>query len=78
MSKKIDINKIKLVKVKSSNIAAIGYNPEDKAMIVEFHSSKRYLYSNVPEKVHKKLMGAESIGIEFAESVKGMYSYIQL
>lgn len=58
-------------KVKSSNIAAIGY--EGTTLKVQFNSGTTWSYHDVPAHVHKELMGAESIGGYFGSHIRSNY-----
>lgn len=55
-------------KVKSGNIAEIGYS--GKTLTVQFKSGVKWSYYDVPEHVHRELMGAESIGGYFARHIR--------
>lgn len=60
-------------KVRSSNIYAIGH--EGTTLKVQFKDKDGkpgaiWHYSDVPEHVHKELMGAESVGGYFASKIK--------
>ena len=59
--------------VRSSNIRSIGYEPETRALEVEFHSGGVYQYSGVPENVHHGLMRAASKGAYFHDHIKDRY-----
>lgn len=48
--------------VTSSNIAAIGYNPDTAILTIEFKKGGTYEYYDVPSHEHDSLMGAESKG----------------
>lgn len=70
--------------VKSSQIAAVGYDPATEILEVEFKSFKQdkpnsvYQYSNVPQAVADGLVGAESIGTYFGHTIKArpdLYPY---
>lgn len=62
--------------VTSSNIASIGYDTNTKTLEIEFKHMGVYLYYNVPNAVHKELMGAESKGKYFAQHIKNGYKKI--
>lgn len=51
-----------LVPVKSSNVAAVGHDPETNTLVVEFTGGSRYEYPNVSAEEHGALMAARSIG----------------
>lgn len=66
--------------VKSSQIAAIGYDPTTTTLEIEFQPNKKqreaeqpgsvYQYSNVPSGEAVSLLGAESIGAHFGKVIK--------
>lgn len=55
-----------LLPVKSSNIAAVGYDAEARVMGVQFTNGTTYHYPEVAPEVHADLVGAESVGKAFA------------
>lgn len=61
--------------VQSSNIAAIGYDPTQSALEIEFKGSGVYLYSGVPADAHQQLMSSASLGRHFAQHIKGQFDY---
>jgi hypothetical protein len=48
--------------VKSSNVAAIGFDPATGYLEVEYRNGGIYHYHPVSAKTHQTLMGAPSIG----------------
>ena len=59
--------------VRSSNLAAAGWNGQDMAagvLVVEFRSGARWAYEPVPQSVYGALMAAPSKGAYFAEHVR--------
>lgn len=58
------------IRVKSSNLYAVGYNKETRKLQIEFREGGVYEYDDVPENVYESLMRAESKG-QFA----GAYIY---
>ncbi len=64
--------------VVSSNIAAVGYEGEEKRLRVEFLNGTSYDYSNVPESEYQDLINADSVGKQFNQCVKNNYSYSQV
>jgi hypothetical protein len=64
---------MKRTPVSSSNIKAIGYDPESQLLEVEFNQGAVYEYRLVPAAVHQALMSAGSIGQYFAANIKGQY-----
>lgn len=59
---------IKMVEVKSSHIARVGYSLVDKRLLVEFNSGV-YEYENVPERIYTDLLEAESKGKYIREHI---------
>lgn len=58
----------------SSNVKAIGYDPESETLRVEFLSGGTYDYSGVPRAEFDALESAPSIGSYLAKNVKGKYA----
>lgn len=59
--------------VRSSVIAAVGYDPETAVLEVEFRSGDLYRYFAVPPSVHRALIEAESPGAYFNKHVSDHY-----
>jgi KTSC domain len=57
--------------VKSSNLKTIAY--DGKTLRVTFASGQTWNYAEVPEHVHKELLGAESKGSYFARMIRDKY-----
>jgi len=66
---------MKRTKVKSSNIASIGYEIESKILEIEFNKGTLYEYYNVPEEEYKNIMNANSYGKYYIAKIKDNYSY---
>jgi hypothetical protein len=65
-----------LVPVQSSNIAAVGYNEEERTLRIQFKSGATYEYEGVELETYDALMGADSVGSAFHRLIKsGSYSY---
>lgn len=65
--------------VKSSNVAAIGYDAGTERFGVQFKSGATYHYSGVAQKVADEIMSAESVGSAVhARLVKGGFAYERL
>jgi len=61
--------------VDSSQIAAIGHDPETNTMAVQFKNSKgepssTYHYANCTQEMHDECLAAESIGVWFGATLK--------
>ncbi len=63
------------VRVSSSNIKSVGYDPFSAILEIEFHNGGVYLYRSVPERVYERLMAASSKGTYFNDHIKGVYNY---
>ena len=67
------------VPVSSSNLRAIGYDPDSCTLEIEFLNGGLYRYSGVPVSVHASLMSASSHGSYFDANIKkGGYPYTKL
>lgn len=64
--------------VSSSNLAAVGYDPVQQVLEIEFHGSGLYQYSNVPVSIYQGLMNAPSHGKYFHRHIKTSYSYTKI
>ena len=62
--------------VNSSNIAAIGYDPDSQILEVEFLDGSIYDYSDVPDYHFEGIMAAPSKGQYLHQHIKkGGYTY---
>lgn len=65
--------------VVSSNIASIGYDPDNMILEIEFLSGSVYQYYDVPQSIYDGLMTADSHGKFHAAYIKkGGYRYSQI
>lgn len=69
---------ISMIPVSSSNIQAIGYNPSEQLLQVNFHSGHGYHYSNVPSQTFQEFLNAYSKGRYLNTQIKGRYSHQQI
>jgi len=60
--------------VASSNVAAVGYDPDKQEMEVEFTNGATYLYKDVPPETHAALMNASSIGSYIYHNIRGKHA----
>ncbi|WP_416144946.1 KTSC domain-containing protein [Planococcus koreensis] len=60
--------------VSSSNLVAIGYDPQSSTLRIQFRTST-YDYFGVPESVYRGLMSASSHGGYHAAHIKNSYGY---
>lgn len=63
------------VSVKSSNVGAIQYYWENKALFVQFHSGAIYVYAPVPPQVAKAMFNAGSKGKFVWRRLRGKFPY---
>lgn len=63
-----------LLKVKSSNINAIGYDGLRKVLVVQFLDGGIYKYENVSNYIYEDFMKIESKGRYFHQNIKGKFS----
>jgi hypothetical protein len=67
---------LKLTKVESSNLNALGHDAASGMLLVEFKAKKPgeaprlYLYEGVPEETYQKILKAESCGKAFITEVQ--------
>lgn len=65
----------RMVSVESSNIKAVGYDPEREVLQIDFLSGGSYRYSNVPQAIYDEILEAQTVGRYFATRIKGLYDY---
>ncbi len=56
--------------VKSSNISAIGYDPETLTLRVRFSNGAEWEYAEISEQKHQQFLEVKSIGRFFATAIK--------
>jgi hypothetical protein len=56
--------------VKSTNVEAVGYDPEEKVLEVKFKSGGIYQYAGVQPEMYADLLAAESIGRFISQVVR--------
>ena len=64
--------------VVSSNVEAIGYDPDNQELHVRFKSGATYVYYDVEEWVFREFMQAGSKGIYLNTNIKDQYRYKRL
>jgi hypothetical protein len=57
----------------SSNIAAVGYDTDERKLAVEFKGGGTYQYDEVPITTYTDLLTAESMGKFFHANIKGKF-----
>lgn len=63
---------MKMIPVTSTNIVAIGYEPADRYLFVQF-AKDTFRYEDVSPETWGAFLGAESKGKFFAAEIKGQY-----
>lgn len=66
---------VRMFKVDSSNIEAIGYDSVNEILHVTFSRNAHYIYKGVPKNVFSDVMTADSHGKYLNSNVKGTYQY---
>jgi hypothetical protein len=56
-------------------IAAAGYDPERRVLVVLFNNGRAYEYHDVPEEEYTGLLAAESKGRYMNENIIDVYPY---
>lgn len=59
-----------MIPVQSSNIAALGHDPINLTLTVEFKSGAKYLYQSVPVLLFDQLIKSDSVGSAFHKLIK--------
>jgi len=60
-----------MIKVKSSNIAAVDFDPNKGTLDIEFHTGKKYRYDKCTPELYQAFLEAPSQGKFFAEHIRG-------
>jgi KTSC domain len=66
------------VQVQSSNIRAVGHDPQTLTLEIEFQNGNVYQYFDVPRAIHEELMKAPSHGEFVNRHIKGSYRYAKV
>ncbi len=69
---------MKMTPIQSSNINAIGHDPEAQALHVRFKSGDCYVYAGVGRELFESAMASDSIGRFIAQHVKGKFEFTKL
>jgi hypothetical protein len=64
--------------LKSSNLAAAGYDPATQVLRVQFKNGSIYDYSQVPSDVANGLFFADSAGQYLHQQIKGKYQHTMI
>lgn len=66
------------VKVDSSMISAVAYDPVAQRLHVRFPNGSHYAYDEVTAQQHADLVGAKSIGKHFGQHIRGKFKHSML
>ena len=67
---------INLIKVRSSLLSSVGYDPTRMILVVKFkRSGKIYKYTSVPADLYSDLISADSIGTFFRYNIQDHFSF---
>ena len=66
------------VRLESTTLASVDYDPALRRLQIEFRSGKRYLYFQVPPQTYQQLLQAESKGSCFNRYVRNRFPYQHL
>ena len=69
---------MRIKRVASSVVAAIGYDSALRVLVVMFHNGRMYSYMHVPSHVYRAFLHAESIGSYLNEVIKPRYRAIRV
>lgn len=64
-----------VVRVNSSHIDTVAFDPDTDTLTVTFASGESYDYMNVPPQVYRAFTAAGSAGQYFQRHIKGRYAY---
>lgn len=64
-----------MIKVNSSNIAAIHYDFDDSSLYIQFNSGRCYRYLDVPHSVYNGFLNTSSYGKYFNSVIKDKFDY---
>lgn len=67
-----------MIYVDSSNIEAVGYDPETLELHVQFRNGRTYVYYSVEDWTYQELLNAESKGTFLNTRIKPNYQFGQL
>ncbi len=62
----------------SSHVAALGYDPDDERLVVEYQNGNLVEYVGVPAQVADRVVSASSIGSAIHRHIKDKYNHSYL
>ena len=66
---------VEMMYVDSSNVEAVGHDPDAQELHVRFLSGDTYIYHGVPAQVYNELIASPSKGSYLNRMIKGTYDY---
>jgi KTSC domain len=60
---------VKLTSISSTNLNAIGYDPQTSELQIQFHNGDVYSYRNVPQDAYDRMISGDA-GRVFASEIK--------
>lgn len=66
---------VEMIKVKSSNIEAVGHDPIANELHVQFKNGSKYKYLDCTAAAHSAFMKSDSIGIHFHHQIKNNFKF---
>lgn len=66
---------IPLQPIESTMFRAVGYDPRQRILELEFNDRRVYRYYRVPARIYRELLTAESSGLYFQDAIRGVYPY---
>lgn len=68
---------MEMKKVNLSNVRAVGYDPENSVLHIDFGTTT-YAYQNVPPEIYDGILAAGSPGKFFYAKIKGKFEFTKL
>jgi hypothetical protein len=66
--------RVALEAVKSSNLAAVGYDVDKQILAIQFKNGQIFHYSGVPETVATEFVRSPSLGRYYTQTIRGKFS----
>jgi hypothetical protein len=64
---------MEMIRVSSSAISAVGYDPDTQQMQIKFKQGRTYTFCRVPQHVFDGLLSAGSKGTYYDHRIRDMY-----
>lgn len=74
----VHITPLPRVKVHSSNVASVGYDPATYTLDVGFKDGSAYRYHGVPQPVYDAFMNSHSKGTFLRSEIRGRFRHAKL